>query len=89
MPYVSWEAVKKSKIEHNTFDVGGRLYVLKVLKNIITLEHIQENFDYMTENYKTIKILFNKPLTEENYYEALRLAKKLFLGEEYESRRNV
>ena len=31
---------------------------------------------------KDIKTLFEKPLTKENYNEARRLCKKLFLGEE-------
>lgn len=75
-PYVSWE------------DFSGGLRIIE----FVSFKHENIELSVLTISYETAYIqlfnsktetmLFNKPLTEENYYEALRLAKKLFLGEE-------
>ena len=75
-PYVSWE------------DFSGGLRIIE----FVSFKHENIELSVLTISYETAYIqlfnsktetmLFNKPATEENYYEALRLAKKLFLGEE-------
>jgi len=46
-----------------------------------TIGNVNKKF-IIIHYYRTCKLIFNKPLTEENYEQACEICKKLFLGEE-------
>ena len=72
-PYVSWEEFKKTVIEPIK-DANGRLFIIDISSSIRNTIHLK----YLDDE----NAIFTKPLTEENYYEALRLQRNCFLGEE-------
>ena len=70
MPYVSWEEANKILNYEPIIEFVGKdtnKYSLYFTDNTINIEN--SSID-----------IYKLPATEENYYEALRLAKKLFLG---------
>ena len=84
MPYVSWEELLKEKEQSDYYTIRfaksrfdlDEQYLFRVNFNSNRI-YFKKEIDGMTS-----RELFEKPLTKENYYEALRLAKKLLLGEE-------
>ena len=79
-PYVSWEELLKEKEQSDYYTIRfaksrfdlDEQYLFRVNFNSNRI-YFKKEIDGMTS-----RELFEKPLTEENYYEALRLAKKSF-----------
>lgn len=69
----SWEEIKKKFKNNHKF--GGHLIVeFDDIQLMIFIDNYSKKFIELTNQHR-------KPLTKDNYIEACKLAKKLFLGE--------